>query len=167
MADLSVLCIDPDKKIRDAMQYIDRNCKGIVLVCMNRKLLGTVTDGDIRRAILLGTDLDATVETILEHKRERSSVGPVTAPVGTDHATLVRLMAEHSVRQIPLLDDQGRVEDLLTADDLLPEEILPMRSGSHGGGIWHAVAPLDRARAEANAPRGRSTAIGANHRPSA
>jgi dTDP-glucose pyrophosphorylase len=124
------------------MQYIDRNSKGIVLVCAERKLLGTVTDGDIRRAILLGTDLEDTVETILEHKRQGTSAGPVTAPKGADHATLLRLMTEHGVRQIPVLDSQGRVEALVTMDDLLPEDVPPMEAVVMAGGFGTRLRPL-------------------------
>ncbi len=134
MTDLSFLCIEPEKKIREAMAYIDRNSKGIVLVCEQGRLLGTATDGDIRRAILMGTDLDAPVATILDHKRQSSAKGPVTAPVGTDHASVLRLMREHCVRQVPLVDAQGRVEDLLTLDELVPDDVLPMEAVIMAGG---------------------------------
>lgn len=142
VTDLSFLCIEPEKKIRDAMEYIDRNCKGIVLICAERRLLGTVTDGDIRRAILLGTDLDATVQTILDRKRQHALSGPVTAPAGTDNSTVLRLMSEHGVRQIPLLDEEGRVEELLTIDELVPEDVLPMEAVVMAGGYGTRLRPL-------------------------
>ncbi len=43
--------IDQSSKILDALRLIDKNQSGFVLVCnKERKLLGTLTDGDIRRA---------------------------------------------------------------------------------------------------------------------
>ena len=142
MTDLSLLCIEPDKRIREAMEYIDRNLKGIVLVCVQGRLVGTVTDGDIRRAILMGSDLEAPVASILDHKRQRSSVGPVTAPTGTDRATVLKLMRDRGVRQIPLLDDQGRVEELLTLDELVPDDLLPMEAVVMAGGFGKRLRPL-------------------------
>jgi dTDP-glucose pyrophosphorylase len=142
MTDLSLLCIEPEKKIREAMEYIDRNSRGIVLVCEQGRLLGTATDGDIRRAILMGTDLDAPVATILDYKRQSSAQGPVTAAIGTDHATVLRLMREYCVRQVPLVDAQGRVEELLTLDELVPDDVLPMHAVIMAGGYGMRLRPL-------------------------
>jgi dTDP-glucose pyrophosphorylase/CBS domain-containing protein len=142
MTDLSLVCIEPEKKIREAMESIDRNSKGIVLVCTEGRLLGTITDGDIRRAILVGTDLDEPLETILAHKRQLSSAGPATAPVDTDDATVLKLMREHCIRQVPLVDPHGRVEDLLTIDELVPDDVLPMEAVIMAGGYGKRLRPL-------------------------
>ncbi len=142
MTDLSLVCIEPDKKIREAMECIDRNSKGIVLVCTDGRLLGTATDGDIRRAILMGTDLDAPVATILAHKQQASAIGPITAAVGTDRASVVKLMRQHCVRQVPLLDAHGRVEELLTLDELVPDDFLPMEAVIMAGGYGKRLRPL-------------------------
>jgi signal-transduction protein with cAMP-binding, CBS, and nucleotidyltransferase domain len=51
--DLQNLCIFPMHSIRAAMECIDRNSRDIVLmVDQESPLLGTITDGDVRRAIL-------------------------------------------------------------------------------------------------------------------
>jgi dTDP-glucose pyrophosphorylase len=142
LSDLSQICIAPERTIREAMEYIDRNSKGIVLVCEDGRLRGTVTDGDIRRAILMRTDLEAPVSAIVEHKRESSGSDPITVPVGTDHAIVLKLMREHFVRQIPLLDAEGQVKGLLTLDDLMPEEALPMEAVIMAGGFGKRLRPL-------------------------
>ena len=55
--------------IREAMACIDRNAKEIALVVDEQDLLmGTVTDGDIRRAILAAFDLDSPVKKLLENR---------------------------------------------------------------------------------------------------
>ena len=61
-SDLFSLCISSDSSIRDAIACIDRNEKGVVLVTDEKgRLLGTITDGDVRRALLAGESLDASV----------------------------------------------------------------------------------------------------------
>ena len=51
--DLVTLCVSRHHSIREAVAQIDRNRLGIVLVTdSHRRLLGTVTDGDVRRAML-------------------------------------------------------------------------------------------------------------------
>src|ERR1051325_1588695 len=55
--------------IRDVMNCIDRNAKGIALVVDGeRHLIATVTDGDVRRAVLAGTNLDLPVQELLDQK---------------------------------------------------------------------------------------------------
>ena len=53
-----------DMTVLEAMSIINRNTKGIVFVCEGTRLVGTVTDGDIRRFILKGGDLSERVEAI-------------------------------------------------------------------------------------------------------
>ena len=68
-SDLQSLCIPPTACIREAMACIDRNAKEIALVVDQQgHLLGTVTDGDIRRAILAAFDLDSPVKELLRNR---------------------------------------------------------------------------------------------------
>lgn len=135
------LCIDRGTSIREAISCIDRNQKGIVLVVDDAgRLTGTITDGDIRRAILDGVSLDVHIQVVL--KRETMFAEPVTAPDGTDPGVLLQLMKERDVRQIPLLDPEGRVVDLVTLDDLVPEEPAGMQAVIMAGGFGRRLRPL-------------------------
>ena len=52
--------------IKEALGIIDSGAMQIALVVDdNDKLLGTLTDGDIRRGILRGLDLDSSIATIV------------------------------------------------------------------------------------------------------
>ncbi len=135
--------VRPTDSIHQAMASIDANAKGIVLVVdKERCLLGTITDGDIRRAVLARVDLNAPVSKLLACKTSSPYPKPVTAPVGTEQATLLQLMRERSVRHIPLLDDAGRVVDLVTLDELLPDQVLPVQAVIMAGGFGKRLRPL-------------------------
>ena len=56
--DIKYLFIKPDDQIKDAISILENTDKGIVLVVNEENvLLGTVTDGDVRRGLLKGFDL--------------------------------------------------------------------------------------------------------------
>jgi perosamine synthetase len=116
--------------IRTAISCIDRNETGIVLVTDNdRHLLGTITDGDIRRAILSGLDLETSVDQVLAQKTSSILYAkPVSVPSGTGRSDLLRLMQERMVRQVPLLDENERVVNLVTIDELLPPKKLSLQA---------------------------------------
>lgn len=135
------LCLPPHGAIREALVLIDRGQRGIVLVTdSERRLLGTITDGDVRRAMLENVSLDAPVSQLLARKAERYS-RPVTALAGTGDSALLQLMHDHVVHQVPLVDEQGRVVDLVTMDDLIDEPPV-MQAVIMAGGFGKRLRPL-------------------------
>lgn len=139
MHELAQFLVSPDTTIRDVIASIDSNARGIALVTdKQRHLLGTVTDGDIRRAILAGIDLSEKVSELLERKAQTSCARPITAPEGTSRPHIVRLMRRHGVRLIPLLNEDGTVVDFVTLD----EEGLPVTVVIMAGGYGTRLRPL-------------------------
>lgn len=139
-ADLDLLCIGVDRSIRDALAQIDQNRHGIVLaVDAERRLLATLTDGDLRRALLAGKGLDQPLAPLVEAK---GSHPPITATLGGEHAHFITLMREHSIRQLPLLDRDGQIAGLAIAEDLLPEHVLPLQAVIMAGGFGTRLRPL-------------------------
>jgi len=106
------------------------------------RLLDTVTDGDIRRAILASVDLESRVSVLRDRRAGSRYPEPVTAPVGTERSTLLRLMQQRGVRQMPLLDDHQRVAGLVTLRELLVGDVLPLRAVVMAGGYGHRLKPL-------------------------
>jgi dTDP-glucose pyrophosphorylase len=140
--DLSQLIVRPDRSIREVMAQIDRNTKGIALVVgTDGRLIATVTDGDVRRAILAGVDLDRSVEVLVPSATAEHS-GPVTMPVGTNVAEIVDLMTRLEVRQIPLVDADNRVVDVMFLPDLVRTYELPLRALIMAGGYGTRLRPL-------------------------
>lgn len=122
---------------------IDNNHRGIALVVdKERRLVGTITDGDVRRAMLAGHPLDVPLQRILDQKNLSPYPAPITASIHTDPAALLRMMHDAVVRQIPLLDDAARVAGLVTVEDLLPDEELPLQAVIMAGGFGTRLMPL-------------------------
>ncbi len=137
------LRVAPTSSVRQAITCINLNAKGIVLVMDDEaRLLATITDGDVRRALLYGQNLGAPVSELMAMKNELGIVEPVTAPVGADRAVLLHLMQEKTIRQIPLLDEEGRVIDLVTLDELMPEQELPLQAVIMAGGEGLRLRPF-------------------------
>jgi len=143
MFDLSNILIPPTASIRETITCIDRNGKGIALVVdEERRLLGTVTDGDIRRAILSNLGLDEPVQALLDRRSETAYPKPITALIGDSDPELLELMQRHSVRHVPVVDRDGRVADLAVLSDLLKEERLPLTAVVMAGGFGTRLRPL-------------------------
>jgi dTDP-glucose pyrophosphorylase len=112
--DWTGLCVGPDATVRETLAVIDRGKVGIALVTDGeQRLLGTVTDGDVRRGILAEVPLDGPVSALMA-TRFVSLHGAAT------EAEALAAMQSHLVRQIPLLDGDGRVVGLACLADLLP-----------------------------------------------
>lgn len=106
--DWKLCCVTPQATIRDAALAIDNGRLGIALITApDGVLLGTLTDGDIRRAMLGGAALDDVVLP-LANTRYCS----VSARVG--RAEVLDLMHAHAISQVPILDEAGRVSGLHT-----------------------------------------------------
>ena len=109
--ELGKILIPATASILDAVKAIDRGAMQIALVVdSERRLLGTVTDGDIRRGLLRGISLASPVTEIMA-----SNPATVRSEDGRDQA--LRLMQRLSIHQVPLLDQEGRVLGIERIDD--------------------------------------------------
>lgn len=138
------LCIAPSATIRDAMKCIDRSgaISLALLVDEQGKLLSVLTDGDIRRGILHRLTLDAPVVDLLPIKALMPNAQAVTASIGTNHATLLRMMQEKGVRQLPLVNEQDKVVDIVLLRDLLPQVTSNLQAVIMAGGFGTRLLPL-------------------------
>jgi dTDP-glucose pyrophosphorylase/CBS domain-containing protein len=143
MRDLDALFVDASSSVRAAIGCIDRNAAGIALVVdKERRLIGTVTDGDVRRAILAGLSIEEPIETLLANKPEPAPRIPTTAPVGTAPSELLDLMNRYDLRHIPVVDAEGRVVGIEMLRDLVLEYQLPLRAMVMAGGFGRRLRPL-------------------------
>ncbi len=143
MEDLGSFLVAPGDSIRAVMECIDRNGKQIALVVDDqRRLLGTLTDGDIRRAILAGTPLEAPATALLQRRAAGQRLVPLTAPAATPVPELLQLMTEYAVRHIPLVDAQRRVVDVAILSDIVGEYREPLHAVVMAGGYGTRLRPL-------------------------
>jgi len=91
--------IKPEKDIYHALALMNEESLRILLVVdLDRRLLGVITDGDIRRGLLRGLPLTAEASEVMNS-------GPLTAKFGTARVELVKMMEANEILAIPLLDD--------------------------------------------------------------
>jgi len=141
--ELQSLFVSPAHSIREAMECVDQGSCGIALVVdQERRLLGTITDGDVRRAVLAHIDLELPISVILANKIDTNYPKPVTASPETDRKALIALMHKYFLRQIPILDNDGGVVDLVMLDDLIPTQDLPLQAVIMAGGLGTRLRPL-------------------------
>lgn len=134
--------VSPQTSIRDTIVVIDRYAKGIaVVVDEERHLLATVTDGDIRRAILAGIDLGQPIMQL----KQRQLHAPVTALVGTPESEILAILQTRTIRHLPLLDEAGRVSGLAVVEDILRQNELPVTGVIMAGGYGKRLMPLTQA----------------------
>ena len=123
--------------IRDAIKIINDGGFEIALIADTEEtLLGTVTDGDIRRGLLDGLDINAPAEKIMNRE-------PLIASPDTDHNGLLEKMNSKLLRQIPLVDEARRVVGLAHIRDLTK----PIKTRDNwvvlmAGGLGERLMPL-------------------------
>jgi dTDP-glucose pyrophosphorylase len=113
MKDLDSILVSAKSTALEALGVINRGTSQIALVVdENQRLLGILTDGDIRRGLLHGSSLEAPVEKLMN--RQFRFVRRTD-----DQATVLELMRRELLRHIPVLDENGRVVKLLLLQELL------------------------------------------------
>lgn len=110
---ISEMCISPDCTIRQAMEAINRSLLGTAFIVRpgTLRFLGLVSDGDIRRALLNGHNLEAKIECIEKPK-------PKTASIEMEPEEISKLFSER-IRIIPVLDSENKIADVAFYDQRL------------------------------------------------
>jgi dTDP-glucose pyrophosphorylase/CBS domain-containing protein len=146
-ARLESVIISPVASIAEAIARLDKAGTGALALCSsNRKLVGVLTDGDIRRAISKSRTLDEPCGSI-------SSLKPIAALQPVPPADALRLLNRHDINHLPVVDADGVLHDFILRRNLEAEveleataqkrlesvAILPTAS------IAEAIARLDKA----------------------
>ncbi|MGA7802785.1 MAG: nucleotidyltransferase family protein [Gammaproteobacteria bacterium] len=125
-----------DTTIRETIERIDASSAQIALVCdAGNHLLGTVTDGDVRRGILRGVRLETPVREIMNTR-------PTKAGPNDDRGIILEIMKKKLLRQIPIVDGANCVLGLETLDELLRPEQRDSVVVIMAGGLGMRLRPL-------------------------
>ncbi len=104
--------IQDDATIEQAIKNLSQSGIKIVLVLdANSELVGTISDGDIRRGLLRGLDLANPIASIIN---KRSLV----VPPNMSRESVLQLMVAHKIQQIPAVDYRNRVVNLHVWDEI-------------------------------------------------
>ena len=136
MKNIEVIKLKQNATIKEALEIIDSGAMQIALVVDdNDKLIGTLTDGDIRRGILRGLDLDSSIETIVFKE-------PAVAKISSTKEEILKLALSRKLHQIPIVDDNGIVLDLKEIEELVGPKIKTNRVILMVGGLGTRLRPL-------------------------
>ena len=128
--------IQPDLPLEDAIAVLDKGGLRIALIVQNHdKLVGTLTDGDIRRALLRHIPLTAPVRDVMCAK-------PHVADVDWSKDKILSVMEDLELLQIPLLDSEGRVVGLETLHGLMERRTVENPVFLMAGGFGTRLKPL-------------------------
>ncbi len=107
------VCIREDGSLFEALQVLQRGGAGIALVQNSEgRLLGILTDGDVRRALLENASLSDSVAPYVSH--HMTTVSP-----GASRAEVLDLMQALKIHQVPVIDEAGFVKGLHLLHEVL------------------------------------------------
>lgn len=104
-----------DANLIDAVEVIESTFKRLaVVVSKNDDVIGTLTDGDIRRALLDGNTLEMPVVHAMNKR-------PIMANADEPCDFLIKLLNQHNIRSLPLIDPNGKYVRVVHLSELLNE----------------------------------------------
>jgi dTDP-glucose pyrophosphorylase len=122
--------------IKDVMSHLDKKALGIVLVVDEQyRLLGTITDGDVRRAILRGLSLESPADQIMNKT-------PKIIRAGIENEEAIRIMGDIKVEHLPVVDENEIVVDLKILHDIVQPERKDNWVVLMAGGLGTRLYPL-------------------------
>ena len=124
-----------DATMEDAVRVLDKAGLQIVLVVNElNELLGTVTDGDVRRGLLRGLPMNVPVVTIAHQS-------PLVVPPQLGREAVLQLMQANKVHHLPVVDERRRVIGLHLWDNLAAPSARPNAMVIMAGGKGTRLRP--------------------------
>jgi dTDP-glucose pyrophosphorylase len=122
--------------IEKAIEILDNASLRIVFVVnADSRLIGTVTDGDIRRGILRHLSLTKSVIHVMNGN-------PIVLPANEKRENILRVMRDEDILQIPLTDDAGRIVEVELLQELLRKKSYSNPVVIMAGGLGSRLRPL-------------------------
>ncbi len=124
--------------LHDVLAVIDRSALAVALIVDDeQRLVGLLTDGDVRRALLGGAALSAAALPF-------ATAAPQTVPAGSGRAKVLDLMRALHIAAVPEVDTSGRLVGLHTLSDVIGVEPLPNPAVIMAGGRGTRLGELAR-----------------------
>jgi len=121
--------------LQEAIRNLDESALQIVLVVSEDGILqGTLTDGDIRRGLLRGCDLETPINEIMFHS-------PLVAPPEMGREMVLHLMRANKLLQLPVVDAEHRVIGLHLWNEVITPASRPNLVVIMAGGLGTRLLP--------------------------
>lgn len=128
--------INSDLSLQDAIKILDKEALRIVLIVdENKKLLGTLTDGDVRRALMQNKGLAISVNEVMSSK-------PKVAHANWTKERMLLEMEKYELLHLPIVDEQGILVGLETVHGLLEKPKFDNPVFLMAGGFGTRLYPL-------------------------
>jgi dTDP-glucose pyrophosphorylase len=130
------ILLNPNSTIREALKIIDSGAMKIgIVVDADEKLLGTLTDGDIRRGLLNNLSLDDVIESIIFRT-------PTVCKIEDTKEKILAIAIEKKLYQIPIVDSSGKLVGIEEVDELLKPKHKNNKVVLMVGGLGTRLRPL-------------------------
>ena len=111
--------LSDDATIQQAIRNLDESGLQIaVMVGSDSRLVGTITDGDVRRGLLRGLDMSSPAHAIVQRE-------PLMVPPQLSREAALQLMRANKIHQLPILDEDRRVVGLHLLNELMTPVLRP------------------------------------------
>ncbi len=109
------ILIPPTTPVKEAMGFLNRSPFNVVFaVTEEKEVVGCITDGDVRRGLLNNVNLNDPVDRIMRRNFIAASEGMAPAKV-------LDLIRGNGVRQIPVLNERGKLVDVYVLEDFIED----------------------------------------------
>ncbi|NIP78876.1 MAG: IMP dehydrogenase [Gemmatimonadetes bacterium] len=113
---MNPITLQPDARLADATQLMAQfSISGVPIVDDDDRLVGIITNRDLQ----FETRLDQPIRELMTRD------GLVTAPVGTSLDEAERILHEHRIEKLPVVDDDGKLKGLITVKDIFKRRNFP------------------------------------------
>lgn len=136
MKNYQKILLTPTSTIKNALEVINEGAMQIALVVDDKqKLLGTLTDGDIRRGLLKNLSLEDSIETIIFKK-------PTICKQEDSEEQIVKIAIAKKINHIPVVNNHGQLVDLKEVNVLLRPKNKTNMVFLIAGGLGTRLYPL-------------------------
>lgn len=130
------ILVTENTTLLETMKVIDdSSMQFAAVVDESNILLGTVTDGDIRRGILRGEGLDVPINKVMNSS-------PISACIENTYSDCLNLLKKHKLKQLPIIDMDNRVIDIMFAGEDLATKNNENTVILMAGGLGTRLRPL-------------------------
>lgn len=115
--EIKKILVFPDYALVDCLQQMnDAGLQLLLVVDAEQRLIGTVTDGDVRRALLRNRGLNIKIAEVM-------CAHPCAVKAGTSTDKIRELMLDRNIRHVPVIDSEGHIIGLILWTDLFEQKV--------------------------------------------